>query len=152
VDAAAAKTLTIGQLAADVGLNTSAIRYYERVGVLPPAARAGGRRRYGADAVRRLQLLEVVKRTGFSLDEARVLLERDAADAAPAAALREIAEAKLPEIDALIARATAVRAWLAAARACHCKTLDVCTLFEAGEASCDDAPAPARALAGGIRA
>ena len=39
-------TLTIGQVAQEVGLNTSAIRYYERVGVLPQPERASGQRRY----------------------------------------------------------------------------------------------------------
>ena len=129
----AAETLTIGEVAAAAGLNTSAIRYYERIGLLPPAARASGRRRYGPEAVRRLQLLDVVKHAGFSLDEARVLLEHDADGAgSPSAALRSLADAKLAEIDALIARATAIRSWLAAARACRCDTLDVCALF-AGE-------------------
>jgi MerR family redox-sensitive transcriptional activator SoxR len=67
-------TMTIGQLAQRFGLKTSAIRYYERVGVLPPPARESGQRRYGQDAVRRLEVLEVAKRAGFTLDEARLLL------------------------------------------------------------------------------
>jgi hypothetical protein len=45
--------------------------------------------------------------------------------------LRELAERKLPEVDELIARAQARRAWLVTASGCHCETLDVCALFEA---------------------
>src|SRR6201999_2268902 len=44
--------LTIGQLADRVGINASAIRYYEREGVLPVAARGAGPRRSGAAPVR----------------------------------------------------------------------------------------------------
>jgi MerR family transcriptional regulator, redox-sensitive transcriptional activator SoxR len=124
-------TLTIGQLAARVGLNASAIRYYERVGVLPEAARESGRRRYGPDAVRRLQVLDVAKRAGFSLDEAKVLV-RSATDpaAAPSASLRALATRKLPAIEADIARAQAMRDWLLAATDCKCASLDDCELFE----------------------
>jgi hypothetical protein len=53
------ETLTIGQLAQRFELKTSAIRYYERVGVLPEPARESGQRRYGADAIKRLEVLEV---------------------------------------------------------------------------------------------
>jgi DNA-binding transcriptional MerR regulator len=67
-------TLTIGQVAHRAGLKTSAIRYYESVGLLPEARRESGQRRYGDDTLRRLQVIDVAKRAGFSLDEARVLL------------------------------------------------------------------------------
>jgi MerR family redox-sensitive transcriptional activator SoxR len=122
-------TLTIGQLARRAGINTSAIRYYERVGVLPPAARESGRRRYGEDAVRRLEVLDVAKRAGFSLGEARLLLERVDAGTPAFEAVRELAERKLPDVDALIARAQAMRSWLLAATDCSCESLDVCALF-----------------------
>ena len=57
------QTLTIGQLAHGFGLKTSAIRYYERVGVLPEAPRESGQRRYTADTVRqRLESSAVAKR------------------------------------------------------------------------------------------
>lgn len=97
------ETLTIGQLAQRFALKTSAIRYYERVGVLPEPARVGGQRRYGPDAVKRLEVLEVAKRAGFTLDEACVLLQGADAGTPAFAALRELAERKLPEVDALIA-------------------------------------------------
>jgi len=123
--------LTIGQLAARFGLNTSAIRFYERRGVLPPAERESGRRRYGADAVRRLEVLDVAKRAGFSLEEAKVLLQSADAGTPAFEALRELAGRKLPEIDALIARAEAMRGWMLAAADCDCTTFDVCELFGA---------------------
>lgn len=122
-------TLTIGQLAQRFGLKTSAIRYYERVGVLPEPERESGQRRYGADAIKRLEILEVAKRAGFSLDEARVLLQRTEAGDPAFESVRALAARKLPEVERLIERAEAMRAWLLTATDCSCTTLDVCALF-----------------------
>lgn len=52
-------TMTIGDVARQVGLKTSAIRFYEKVGVLPEPVRVSGQRRYSPDTVRRLRVLEV---------------------------------------------------------------------------------------------
>lgn len=123
-------TLTIGKLADRFGLNTSAIRYYERVGVLPEPARESGQRRYGPDAVRRLEVLEVAKRAGFTLDETRVLLRSAEAGTPAFEALRDLAARKLPEVEAVITRAQEMRAWLETATDCSCTSLDVCALFE----------------------
>jgi MerR family redox-sensitive transcriptional activator SoxR len=133
--------LTIGEVAREVGLNTSAIRYYEALGVLPEPARVGGQRRYSAETVRRLQVIDVAKRAGFSLDEARVLLAADDGDGSAHEQLRELAQRKLPEVDALIERAQAMRNWLSVATGCGCETLDVCALFEADGIAPDVTPA-----------
>jgi MerR family redox-sensitive transcriptional activator SoxR len=121
--------LTIGQLAQHFGLKTSALRYYERVGVLPEPERVSGQRRYGADAIKRLEVLDVAKRAGFSLDEARVLLQGAEAGDPAFETVRELAARKLPEVEALITRAQAMRQWLLTATDCSCTTLDVCALF-----------------------
>jgi MerR family redox-sensitive transcriptional activator SoxR len=135
-------TLTIGRLADRFGLNASAIRYYERVGVLPEPARESGQRRYGPDAVRRLEVLEVAKRAGFSLDETRVLLRSADAGTPASEALRDLAARKLPEVDALIARAQEMRTWLLTATDCSCTSLDACALFDPDGAK----PAPTLAI------
>jgi MerR family transcriptional regulator, redox-sensitive transcriptional activator SoxR len=126
------ETLTIGQLAQRFDLNTSAIRYYESSGVLPEPARVSGQRRYGADAVRRLEVLDVAKRAGFSLDEARVPLQTADAGRPAFEALRELTAHKLPDVDAVIERAQAIRQWLLTASDCSCPSLDVCALSEPG--------------------
>ena len=123
-------TLTIGEVARRAGLRTSAIRYYESVGVLPPPERAGGSRRYTSDTLRRLEVIAVAKRAGFSLDEARVLLATRDEGSLAHDQLRELAGRKLPEVEALIERAEAMRRWLLLATSCDCETLDVCALFE----------------------
>jgi MerR family transcriptional regulator, redox-sensitive transcriptional activator SoxR len=121
--------LSIGELARRTAKRPSAIRYYEQVGLLPPPARISGRRRYPADTVRTLTAIDTTQRAGLSLDEIRTLLEAQDHEAA-VDELRRIAERKLPELDAMIARATVVRRWLAAAARCECPSLDECCLFE----------------------
>jgi MerR family redox-sensitive transcriptional activator SoxR len=123
--------LTIGQLADRFGLNTSAIRYYEANGILPEPVRESGQRRYAADAVRRMEVLDIAKRAGFSLDEARTLLQSAQAGTPAFESLRDLAARKLPEVEALITRAEAMRQWLLIATDCSCTSLDVCGLFAA---------------------
>jgi MerR family redox-sensitive transcriptional activator SoxR len=122
--------LTIGQLADRFGINASAIRFYERTGVLPEPDRVGGQRRYGPDAVRRLEVLEVAKRAGFTLEETTVLLRSADAGTPAFEALRELAARKLPDIEALIERAQAMRSWMLTATGCGCTSLDACALFD----------------------
>ena len=117
--------LTIGQVAKRAGINSSAVRYYERVGVLPPPQRVSGQRRYGEDTVRRLEVIDIAKRAGFSLEEIGLLLN----DSSPESQLRTLARAKLPEVEELIARAEAMRDWLLKAQHCHCSSLELCALF-----------------------
>ena len=132
------ETLTIGQLAQRFGLKASAIRYYERVGVGPPPPGVRGQRRYDEPAIKRLEVLEVAKRAGFSLDEARLMLERSDAGTPAFESLRELAERKLPEVEALIARAQAMRTWLLTATDCSCTTFDACRLFAAEDSPRDE--------------
>jgi MerR family redox-sensitive transcriptional activator SoxR len=122
-------TLTIGQVAKRAALNVSAIRYYEAQGLLPEARRVGGQRRYSEDVFARLGVIDVAKRAGFSLDDIRLLLSSGDAGEPAHARLQELAERKLPEVEELIDRAQAVRAWLKTATSCGCDSLDVCALF-----------------------
>lgn len=121
--------LTIGDVAREAGVNASAIRYYESLGLLPVPERHAGQRRYPPQIVQRLGVIDVAKQAGFSLEETRALLTADA-DRAAHAELRALAARKLPEIEALIERAQTMRDWLRVAGECGCDTLDVCALFE----------------------
>jgi MerR family redox-sensitive transcriptional activator SoxR len=127
-------TYTIGQVADVAGVAASAIRYYERERLLPPPERVSGQRRYTDDTVRRLEVIAIAKRAGFSLGDIRLLLDTSDAGDPAHAQLRELAERKLPEVEALIARAEAMRRWLLAARRCSCSSLDLCGLFDADAA------------------
>lgn len=120
--------LSIGEVAEAVGLNASAIRYYERVGVLPAAERVGGKRRYGPDSIDRLRTVQAAQQASFTLAEIKQLL-RGADDGHAAEELRQLAERKLPDVDALIERAQAMKRWLELASECRCDSLDICGLF-----------------------
>ena len=122
--------MTIGAVAALAGKRPSTIRYYEQIGLLPPAGRVSGRRVYGADAVRTLAVIETGRRAGLTLDEIRVLLSASPDDQAAVERLREVADRKLPEITALIERSQIVRGWLESAARCECPSLDECPLFD----------------------
>jgi MerR family redox-sensitive transcriptional activator SoxR len=120
--------LSVGQVAAAAGINASAVRYYERVGVLPPPERVSGQRRYRPDMVDRLRTVQAAQQAGFSLEEITQLLQ-GADDGHAAEALRVLAERKLPDVEALIDRAERMKQWLQLAAECQCGSFDVCQLF-----------------------
>jgi MerR family transcriptional regulator, redox-sensitive transcriptional activator SoxR len=123
--------LTIGHVAERAGINSSAVRFYERVGVLPQPERVSGQRRYGEDTVRRLEVIDIAKRAGFNLEEIRLLLN----DSSGETQLRALAQRKLPEVEAVIARAEAMRDWLLRAQHCNCSSLELCALFARQDAA-----------------
>ena len=65
--------LTISEVARQVGLQPSAIRYYEQIGILLPAQRISGQRRYDTTVLYRLAVIQRARRSGFKLDEIRQL-------------------------------------------------------------------------------
>src|SRR5437899_2213332 len=100
--------LTIGQIAAQAGLRTSALRYYEGEGLLRPAARVGGQRRYRPDAVEQLAVIGFRRELGFSLGEIRRLLEQPRGGG-QRRSWRALVDEKLAEMAAAAARAEAMR-------------------------------------------
>jgi MerR family redox-sensitive transcriptional activator SoxR len=122
--------LGIGEVARQSGKAASAIRYYEEIGLLPAPLRVAGRRRYEREVVRTLAVIETAQRAGLTLGEIRLLLEASPNDGAATDRLREVAERKLPELEALIERAELVHGWLEDAARCACPTLDDCPLFD----------------------
>lgn len=130
--------MRIGEVARRAGVRVSLIRYYEGIGLLPEPERVSGQRRYDDSVLRRLAVIDVAQRAGLTLDEIRELVEHG--NDPMSARLRELAERRLPEIDALIDRAQRVRSWLHTATGCECRRIDDCALF-------DDAPLPSAAEA-----
>ena len=121
--------LTIGQVAGEVGLRTSAIRYYEDAGLLPHAVRVGGKRRYTRDVIDRLLLIRFCQRLGFALKDVRRLLH-DPTGARPKQLWRQLVDAKLTEIGALIESARGVERILRESRECDCITLSSCRFLQ----------------------
>ncbi len=124
-----AESLSIGEVAERVGIRPSAVRYYERRGLLAPMERVGGKRRYGAEAVDLLLLIRFCQQVGFSLSEVRSLLTRPTAKQAKQT-WRELVDGKLSQVDALIAQAQAVKEVLQASRGCDCVTLEGCAFVK----------------------
>jgi DNA-binding transcriptional MerR regulator len=120
--------IAIGELARRTGVASSALRYYERVGLLSPAARAGGRRHYGAASAERVALIQLCQDAGFTLREIRALL---AAGSRQGRAWARLAEAKLRELETRIAQAERARMLVQHALACRHRTLIACPNFRA---------------------
>ena len=120
--------MRIGEIAEQAGVKTSLIRYYEQIGLLPEPERISGQRRYDATVLRRLAIIDVAQHAGLTLDEIKVLVDHGSEPVSMQR--RELAERKLPEIDALIERAQRVRLWLDTASGCSCTSIDDCALFD----------------------
>ena len=114
--------MTIGEVARRAELRPSAIRYYEKLGLLPKPPRRSGQRRYDARVLERLAIVRFAKFVGFRVDEIRLLLD-GSPDRPPPQRWRQIAERKVARVDALITEAIAVRALLQATLRQQCPKL-----------------------------
>jgi DNA-binding transcriptional MerR regulator len=103
--------MSIGEVARRAELRPSAIRYYEKIGLLPRPPRAGGRRLYDELVLERLAIVRFAKFVGFRIDEIRLLLD-GSPGRPPPQRWRLIAESKVAHVDAIITEAIAVRALL----------------------------------------
>ncbi len=93
------KSLTIGHLARDAGINLETVRYYEREGLLPkPPRSASGYRLFPPEAVRRLRFIKRGQELGFSLREIRELLSLRVSPRTSSAEIRKRAEVKIADI------------------------------------------------------
>ena len=113
--------MTIGEVAKRSGLRPSAIRYYERVGLLPAPARSSGQRRYDSRILARLAVLKRAKNCGFTLDEVRQLFNDTGR---PSERWQRVAQQKAVELDALIDRIRGMKNLIV--RRCQCADLDEC--------------------------
>ena len=129
--------LSIGELARQVVIQTSAIRYYEEIGLMPSPPRIGGWRTYESNLVNRLQVIHAAREMGFSIEEIRALLDGFPQATVPSERWRNLAEAKLPEIADIIARATALKDLLEAGLNCTCEDIKLC-LNTKGDSCLDD--------------
>ena len=118
--------MTIGEVSRKIGIASSALRYYEEVGILPPPARERGQRRYGDDVLQRLTVVKMAQDAGFSIVEIRTLFH-GFPEATPASdRWHDLARRKLVDVDALIERLLVMRTVLNESLACRCLTLDSC--------------------------
>ncbi len=108
--------LRIGTLAARTGVSVDALRYYERRGLLRPTGRrASGYREYPPEAAALVRFIKRAQALGFTLAEVEELvrLRDDARRPAAAVAAREVAAAKVRDIDDRVRQLLALRGALA---------------------------------------
>jgi MerR family mercuric resistance operon transcriptional regulator len=123
--------LSIGQLAAETGVNIETIRYYERVGLLATPSRTTGRHRaYDKQYVQRLTFVRRSRELGFSLSDIRALL--DLSDGKQDCAARELTLRHLADVRGKIASLRKLeRALKAMTEACHPGEQSSCPIFDA---------------------
>jgi MerR family redox-sensitive transcriptional activator SoxR len=137
--------MTIGEVARQVGMATSAIRYYEEIGLLPPPARVNGRRRYDWSAVQRLCVIEYAQQAGFTLGEIRELFFGFAVGTHPTERWKALAQRKLEELEEQSRRIQAAQDILREGIRCGCLTIEQCTVWLSGLNQSPSANSAARA-------
>jgi DNA-binding transcriptional MerR regulator len=117
----------IAELGRRTGTAPSALRYYERLGLLSPAGRAGGRRTYAPSAAERVAMISLYQDAGFTLAEIAKLLRTNTARRVVWA---RYAQEKLDELDQRIAEAQQAKALLEHALRCPAPNLLTCPNFQ----------------------
>ena len=114
--------MTIGEVADSTGLATSAVRYYDEIGLIAAATRIGGKRRFTPDTVGRVIFVKRCKDAGFSLEEIGLILDDTAGG------WHDLVDAKRAELIARRDRLDQVIATLDEIRACGCQVVAECVL------------------------
>ncbi len=115
--------MSITEVGEATNLPSSALRYYEKAGLIAPEARIGGRRHYAPSVLQRLAVIALLQEVGFTIAEIAELMNR-----ARREGWRTLAEAKVQEIDDHLVRVGAARDLLKAALDCGCSGLESCDL------------------------
>lgn len=118
--------MRIGELASRAGVNASAIRYYEKIGLLAAPVRSCGQRLYPQSATDRVLLIRFAGDMGFSLTEIRLFLS-GLSDTTPVGPRWEkLARRKLKELESSIERSLRLRSLLRNLLRCKCASLTIC--------------------------
>jgi DNA-binding transcriptional MerR regulator len=106
-------------------MRASAIRFYEKAGLLPKPSRSGGQRRYDQNILPRLALLDWAKGCGFTLEEIRELFGK-AGEAPLSQRMQKLCLKKVDELEALSHRIAVMRGLLERAQRCQCIDVQEC--------------------------
>jgi len=132
--------LMIGELARQAGVAASALRYYEKAGLLPSPARASNRRLYDRGALGRIRIILLARDAGFSISETRTFLNGFPIGTKPALRWRAMAKRKIEELDELTTRLSQMRSVLNASFRCECRQLEDCERLIAARTCCSPEP------------
>lgn len=118
--------LSISEVARQIGLRPSAIRYYERIGILPQAHRVSGQRRYDVTGLHRLVVIQRARQAGFTLTEIRQLFFGFRAGTPPSVRWQKLKNRKIVELDAMLEHIQSMRRLLEQQGKCRCTALEEC--------------------------
>ncbi len=126
--------ISIGALAARVGLSVSAVRFYEAKGLIAPLRNAGGQRRFLRADIRRASFILIAQRLGLSIAEIGAELARLPSERTPSAAdWRAISTALRARLDRQIEELARVRDTLDGCIGCGCLSLERCALYNSSD-------------------
>ncbi len=121
------KLLSIGEVARRAGVRTSALRYYESVGLLPDPQRiSGGHRRYDPSVLDLLAVLQMAQQAGFTIAEMHMLVAGFSPETPASERWRQLAQHKLQEVEEVIAHAQQTKKILEQLVQCGCLRLEEC--------------------------
>ncbi|MFY1653137.1 redox-sensitive transcriptional activator SoxR [Solwaraspora sp. WMMB762] len=144
------RTLAIGDLAARSGVAPSALRYYERIGLIRAGRTGGNQRRYERSELRRVAFIRIAQQIGVPLDEIRQALDELPESRTPTKAdwarLSQRWQARLDERIALLTR---LRDDLTGCIGCGCLSLRSCSLYNPADRLAATGPGPRILLDGG---
>lgn len=118
--------MDISEVCKQTGMPSSALRYYEKLGLIHSVAEKGKRRRYAPSVLDQLALIALGQTAGLSLEEIRSMLT----PYGPPNIDRQLLAAKADEIDAHIKRLRAVSSGLRHAAACPAPNHAACPSFQ----------------------
>jgi MerR family redox-sensitive transcriptional activator SoxR len=128
--------MKIGELARKSGFRPSAIRFYESAGLLPPALRHNGQRRFAAEVESYLSVIAFARKAGFTLAEIKVLFHGFEAGTPASRRWKSLNRQKIQDIDLLVARLKRMQGLLESSSHCRCETLQDCgRLMRSGRSS-----------------
>ena len=105
--------MLIGELADRLGIPTSTVRYYERTGLIPEAARGeSGYRFYDDAGLARVGFIRDSQASGFTLNQIRMILEVRDRGETPCQHVRQLIDVRLGEVEERISALEATRAEL----------------------------------------
>jgi len=119
--------MLISEVARQVGLRPSAIRYYEQIGILAPAERSSGQRRYDKNVLYRLALIQRARQSGFTLEEIRQLFFGFREGTPISRRWQKMSQKKLAELDAMVEQIEVMRRLLRRIQTnCRCDAIEQC--------------------------
>ena len=121
--------LLIGEVARRAGLSTSALRYYEKAGLLPPPSRVSKRRIYDGRVLGRIRVILLALDAGFTVKETKTFLSGFPTTTTPAERWRALAAKKLAELEAQMTRLTQMQSILRDSFRCHCMRMEDCEKY-----------------------